>query len=355
MDEFLKTKRLSLDWLNRNREAIIRESAERLQRTRLRVNLRRPWPQSTTPTLDDDTLSGPLSVHVAMRLFNTAAFCYWMVPGRTQFGQFHEEGLCVASTDWLPSMMWIWRRLCSAEAIADDRQALMPVEIIGQDALDLESWLGLGLRSDLDTEARFEAQAAGLDVLIARHRRLCDLVHARAYGLPGPFDQEQMGRSLPIERMGYYHATFIPTCRAVFLDAPCALLKDRGVLLVLTGDDEQLKSGPPSLDDIPAAEILCVRAKNAVEVSLDTAVRFVAGLEAAEEDANEDLRRVNADRRQYRGRVFHDEQFRTWDWAMECRDRGEDFEFVAAFGSSIAAVMKKLNSEVRTSDETATS
>lgn len=205
--------------------------------------------------------------------------------------------MCVGSKDWLPKMINTWRRPCSAEAIADDRQALMPVEISDQDALRVEPWLALGLRSDLDEEARSEAQAAGLDALAARHRRLCDPVQARPYGPLESFDQEHMGISEPIERMKYYHATFIPTCRAVFLIASSRPTKKRRVLLVLTGNDDELKPGPPSLDDIPAVKTLCMRARNAVEVPLDTAVRFVAGLEAAEEDANEDLRRVNADRR----------------------------------------------------------
>lgn len=72
--------------------------------------------------------------------------------------------------------------------------------------------------------------------------------------------------------------------------APDSLTRARTLLLVLTGDNDQLCSGAPTFDDIPASEIIGSRGQRAIEVTLKTAICFLGCVEAAETDANEKLR-----------------------------------------------------------------
>lgn len=79
--------------------------------------------------------------------------------------------------------------------------------------------------------------------------------------------------------------------------ATVAWTESKTVLLVLTGDNEKLFSGPPTFAEIPESQIIEAHSPSMVEVKLSTAVRYLACLEAAEEAAKEGLRKVNEARK----------------------------------------------------------
>lgn len=101
------------------------------------------------------------------------------------------------------------------------------------------------------------AQHAGLQNLLERHRRLCDIVHERAYRPMTPHEDVNLGPlSDELAWLGWYYATVPPTCRAVLLIAPHRMTTAQKVLLVLTGDNQHLKSEPPTIDLLVSDDII---------------------------------------------------------------------------------------------------
>lgn len=76
--------------------------------------------------------------------------------------------------------------------------------------------------------------------------------------------------------------------------------------LLLTGDNRDMRSAPPAFRDIPPASIISQPQVNVVEVTLETAVKFLCLLEGREEEANAEYRALNFARREAIYKDLHD-------------------------------------------------
>lgn len=94
-----------------------------------------------------------------------------------------------------------------------------------------------------------------------------------------------------------HHSVITPTFKAVLAIATEAMTDAGRVLLVLTGHNRDMVSGPPDFNSI-ADHVIARRSDSVVEVSLQTAVRFLRLLERKEEAVNDAFRTRNDERRE---------------------------------------------------------
>ena len=236
--------------------------------------------EKSAPQLDEATLSGTLGMRTALRLYNRAAFSYLLHPERDD------------ADAWLNEAFDIWHKDVTAEM----DEGSLPFELVGVPSGEF-SHLAIWVRQGMDAQkAKNVTVQADLDGLLVRHRRLCNVVIERARGPPQEWDSTILD-GWDGSLLCSFHPTLIPTCRAVLLLGHGVWRGGRRVVLVLTGDNEQLASGAPSFDSISVALILSRPRDDMVEVSLQTAVEFLRGLKDREEAANKDLQRLSDMRR----------------------------------------------------------
>lgn len=222
----------------------------------------------------------------------------------------------------------------------DDRMPFSFVNVPAEDSLRWQNCMGLGLTGKISAKNVPTVREAELERLAERNSRLCDLVRKRAHGPPGFYDEDMLQPVQPAngrlgDRIRWYHTTLFPTCRAVMVIATMMLTVHKTVLLVLTGDYEHLRSGPPTLADIPADEIVQAHSDAVVEVKVSTAVWYLACLDAAEEAANEELRSLNGKRQRLMEQEFRREAEETTrkladgvDGVLKCLPLGKVLEAV---------------------------
>lgn len=340
MRDFSKAD-LPEDWSYRHGEAVIREFAKDKvlsSRKALRKEIDHFHELRISPTLTPSLLSATLPVHLARRLFNRVAFCYCVKPTNVQYDRDPSH---VGIFTWLAEAFEAWTQLCSDDAKKDHRMAFATVNLQGQDLIQIGNWLGVGEPDSVDNIDTRKAQDASISQLIVQHRQLCDLVQARAYGPAELTDEFHIGpQSWTSDRLGWYYATCAPVCRAVILLAPNTLDRRRSVTILLTGDNAQLKSKPPTLDSIPAADIFKRRADHIVEVALETAVRFLHRLDIAEESANDDYRRLNTLRRGHTAAILYNEAA---EHVGKFRKTGDDRMLS---GRLVTAMLKVMGDEI---------
>ena len=136
-----------------------------------------------------------------------------------------------------------------------------------------------------------ERTKTNLQKLISRHRSFCDHLQSRLG--PGPLDEDDMfERSYLTELHDHSHMMLFPSCRAVMMLMATyqsqAEKDEHTVLLVLTGDNASMCSGPVTFNSIrqeaiPTGEefddiVICVR--------LSTAIAFMLAIERKEEACN---------------------------------------------------------------------
>lgn len=250
------------------------------------------------PEIEISNIASPLKIKELLPLFNVPAFCYVLRLPKSQ-----PEALAHYHANF-PLTVYTWVSEAWAEWIksAQDPDIVKcdikdPFNLVNVDqglSISIITWLGqcLGVRRDLIKPIKAEGlQKDGLETLFQHHRRLCDLVDDQAHSPLFGLDTVLSVRKSPweIDQLRSINPVASPVCYAVLLMATERLHEKRRVLLILTGDNARMHT-TPTFESIPEPEIFARKGENIVEVSLDTAVRYLRYVDTAEEKMNDVLR-----------------------------------------------------------------
>lgn len=251
---------------------------------------------------NDDILDGTspkeLSLGSAYPFFNKTAIFYLAFGGSPEKNwRENERKFPVCWEPWLEDAYDSWARECEPRERLDARFVFALRHFSKQDDKRVQTWIGLGEGSGNDLD-----QDKDIERLIHWHNEFCDRIQARAKAPLSPEDERNIDGWWTTDgisrRAKAYHSTLAPTCRAVLGIARNPMPSTRHVLLVLTGHNEDLLSGAPTFDSIPLEDIVVRRSNTIVEVSLQTAIRYLQLLERKEESANAAFRERNDQRRE---------------------------------------------------------
>lgn len=297
----LVVERLPRDWYERFGENLVRyaSDAEREEWPRRFLTYflmaRHVWLYSMDGTLRDLALPEKVDTYYADHFLGKTTTFYTIFGGDwNKSWRINIETFPVGPPDWMGDIWEMWTRQCREHERYDARFVIAPVRLSRQDDARFDQWLGLGKEPDSVSESDMQQ-------LISWHLRNCDLLQARANATVTDEDHKHMKSLAYDKRLSQKSqpllAPFTPTRRAVFMLGRDHMTQQRSVLLVLTGQDQDLKSGPATFDIIPRDKIISWRTDCMIEVLLETAICYLRKLERREEAVNGEFRGLNDARR----------------------------------------------------------
>ena len=233
----------------------------------------------------------------AYHFYNTTATLYLAHGGdSTKHLAIQELSHPIQPEDWVRSVYDTWASTCERRERFDARFVFAPLHFSPQEEKRVRKWLGLA-----SGDQPGFLHSRDLQRLIEWHIKHCDMLEATAARAVTHEEEEHvdsLGTSQGLAKLAKAHYSAItPTFRAVFAMGTNAMADTQHVLLVLTGHNEAMVSGPPTFDSI-ANEIVAWRSPGMVEVPLQTAVRYLRLLERREEAVNVAFRAKNDERRE---------------------------------------------------------
>ncbi|KXS95177.1 hypothetical protein AC578_11153 [Pseudocercospora eumusae] len=261
--------------------------------------------------LDDVLLNGHLSLEAAWCVANKLAVAYQVTVWPESFPHLSTRELTqiFCGRNWAEEAFSHWTEQSDPKEREDGRYVLGLMHSSRSVCEAMGRWIGLGGPATGGEDAI--QQQEGIKSLIEKHVQLCDLVQACIYKAAGSrYHDEFPSGSDGLHHIDgearYYHSALTPTARAVFMVTWCDIPKKRTVLLVLTGHNEDMRSGPATFTSLRESDIIAHRCSGVVEVRLETAIRYLHQLNALEERVNEDLKRTHAARRARLHKHFRD-------------------------------------------------
>lgn len=246
----------------------------------------------------DGTPPEELCLSGGYQYFNKTAVLYLAYGGDLEVHwRINEPKFPVYWEKWLTGAYKSWARNCEPQERLDARFVFALRHFSPQDDKRVQAWIGLGekpSKTDLDD----------IECLIHWHVQQCDLIEARARAKVSTEEARELDggdwwRTEGVaQRAKAYHSTLFPTCRAILAIGRNPMPEKQHVLLVLTSHNQDMSSGPPTFDSIAPKDIVEKRSEMIVEVSLQTAIRYLQLLERKEEFANMAFRTKNDERRE---------------------------------------------------------
>ncbi|EME45948.1 hypothetical protein DOTSEDRAFT_22072 [Dothistroma septosporum NZE10] len=254
-------------------------------------------------TLADRELPDQLDVKKAYHYLGKTATFYTIFGGDWSMEwRLNVKTFPLGLIQWTSRIWDMFRKNCREHEKFDARFAIAPWRLARQDDERFDKWLGLG-------KVPRPVSESDMKQLIEWHVRHCDLLQARATTPITDQDHEHVRELAYFWRFSQKTkpllAPMTPTFRAVFMLGRNPMTQPPNVLLVLTGHNQDMKSGPATFELIPRSKIVSWRTDSMVEVSLETTIRYLQTLERREEASNDVFRAQNDHRRRaiYQGMV----------------------------------------------------
>ena len=207
------------------------------------------------------------------RLFNKTAFTYLVNLPNTIRRRRLDDGT-LSDIDWMYKIYDLWRARATESDLSDGHYVTEGVQMSDE--------LSQMFRNAVtDEKCHLKDLERCLRLLTETHLDL--LKTARAYVKELDKYEHTFQRLLTRD-----NSMVSPICEAVFMVRSWWGNQDETVLLVLTGHSSKMRSKPPTFADIPEEELLSRPTYTSAEVSVDTALAFLARLEAQEREVNSD-------------------------------------------------------------------
>ena len=252
--------------------------------------------------LEDNVLNGrtceSLTLSQASRYVNRSAMLYLATGPPPSLARRLNNEIVPHDTEDSFKMAWrAWYKLSDRQDKQDARYSFEPHMFSIADTDKLNKWIGLGKTPQSPDQA-------DVNNLLGWHNALCDAVQRRisaAYVPNNPACRQlslrhRARRSTEPWWVEPQDSMLAPTFRAVLIIARSPMAPEMPVLLVLTGQNQEM-SKPPTFDTIPPEQIVARRSKDMVQVSLFTAIRYLHVLEKTEETANSTFRAKSEERK----------------------------------------------------------
>lgn len=239
-----------------------------------------------------------LDLGSAYSFFNKTTILYLAYGGDIEVHwRINEPKFPVYWEKWLSDAYDTWAHDCKPRERQDARFVFALHQFSKRDDKRVQKWIGLG-----EEPSELLEMDEDIERLVKWHLRHCDKIEARAKADVSAHDEWTISGGWRAEgialRAKAYHSALAPTCRAILAIGRSPMAESQHVLLVLTGHNQDMVSGALTFDSIPLEDSVARRSSSIVEVSLETAVKYLGVLERKEEYMNAAFRAKNDERRE---------------------------------------------------------